>query len=204
VFHKAGIWNNLVVFGFKVRSAVPSWSPAATTLDLESEFRWQAGDRQSLGVSTAHLRRTMLPPSASIARHLHRGAVRIHRNDAAQVNGSILGTATDSSKAAVPGVAVRVVNVDTNLSQAKRDADWDWDSRPYREAASRRRNCRFAAAIMSACACRWDRALTSAPWLSSILVCPFRTVRRTPATPWPTRVPLLSRGRTQADRKRPH
>src|SRR5437868_5018806 len=35
----------------------------------------------------------------------------------AQVNGSILGSATDASKAAVPGVAVRVVNVDTNLTQ---------------------------------------------------------------------------------------
>jgi hypothetical protein len=35
----------------------------------------------------------------------------------AQVNGSILGSATDTSRAAVPGVAVRVTNIDTNLTQ---------------------------------------------------------------------------------------
>ena len=38
----------------------------------------------------------------------------------AQVSGSILGSATDSSRAAVPGVVVRVVNVDTNLNQEAR------------------------------------------------------------------------------------
>src|SRR6185503_17169979 len=35
----------------------------------------------------------------------------------AQVNGSILGSAADSTKAAVPGVAVRVTNVDTNQTE---------------------------------------------------------------------------------------
>src|SRR5439155_3375043 len=35
----------------------------------------------------------------------------------AQVNGSIHGTAADSTRAAVPGVAIRVINVDTNQAE---------------------------------------------------------------------------------------
>src|SRR5262245_33691919 len=35
----------------------------------------------------------------------------------AQVNGSILGNATDSTKAAVAGVTVRVTNIDTNQTE---------------------------------------------------------------------------------------
>src|SRR4030095_2745542 len=69
--------------------------------------------------TTAHLRRTMLSPCRRLLSGIY--IVSLFASTAtmrAQVNGSILGTAADSSKAAVPGVAVRVVNVDTNLSQA--------------------------------------------------------------------------------------